>query len=70
MGKYTQNKCFEVCFQYSYAIPNCDCADPSVGSNVNNIKMCTYGIDQICLNEQKVPNFLAQILWLNFRILL
>ena len=53
MGKYTQNQCFEVCFQYEYAIPNCNCADPSVGSNVNNVNVCTYGLDQICLNEQR-----------------
>ena len=53
MGLYTQNLCLEICFQYSYAIPNCNCSDPSVNSNVNNVTFCTYDQDQECLHEQR-----------------
>ncbi len=41
VGKYTQNQCFEVCFQYKYVIPECKCADASVNSNINNVTYCT-----------------------------
>ena len=50
--KYTRNQCYEVCFQYKYAIPNCNCSDPSVESNVNNVTACAYG-QQDCLSEQR-----------------
>ena len=52
VGSYTQNSCFEICFQYKYAIPNCNCSDPSVESNVNNVKPCAYD-KQSCLNKQR-----------------
>lgn len=52
IGKYTRNQCFEVCFQYSYAIPNCNCSDPSVDSNVNNVTPCSFS-QQACLNAQR-----------------
>ena len=53
MGKYTRNQCYEICFQYVYAIPNCGCADASIGSNVNNITICSYGPNQACLDIQR-----------------
>ena len=53
MGIYKQNQCFEICFQYSYAIPVCNCSDPSVNSNVNRVRVCSFGIDQQCLNIQR-----------------
>ena len=53
LGKYTRNQCYEVCFQYVYAIPSCDCADASVGSNVNKIKYCAAGKDLDCLYQQR-----------------
>ena len=52
IGRYTRNQCFEVCFQYSYAIPNCNCSDPSVESNVNNVGACSFS-NQGCLNTQR-----------------
>ena len=54
IGKYTRNQCYEVCFQYSYAIPMCGCADPSIGSNVNNSTICGAGPNQGCLDKQRV----------------
>ena len=62
MGKYARNQCFEVCFQYKFATPNCNCSDASVGSNVNNIAVCSFDRDQKCLNEQrsKFSSFLCE----------
>ena len=53
MGGYTHDQCYEVCFQYLYAIPNCLCADASVGSNVNNVTFCRFDTNQACLNQQR-----------------
>ena len=53
IGKYTRNQCYEVCFQYKYAISICKCSDPSVNSNVNNVSVCAYEKDLNCLNEQR-----------------
>ena len=52
-GNYSQNQCFEVCFQYKYAIPNCNCSDPSINSNVNNISVFHTQIDLMCLSTQR-----------------
>ena len=52
MGRYTRNQCYEVCFQYKYAIPNCNCSDPSVDSNLNNFSPCSFS-KQICLSAQR-----------------
>jgi hypothetical protein len=52
LGRYTRNQCFEICFQYSYAIANCNCSDPSVVSNVNNVAACSYSL-QACLQSQR-----------------
>ena len=41
LSQYTRNLCYEVCFQYKYVIPACNCSDPSVDSNVNNVTVCT-----------------------------
>ena len=51
-GRYTRNQCYEICFQYLYAIPNCSCADASVGSNFANKKNCGPQ-DQTCLDWQR-----------------
>ncbi len=53
IGKYTRNQCFEVCFQYKYAIEKCKCADGSVDSNLNNTSVCFTGKDLKCLEEQR-----------------
>jgi hypothetical protein len=52
LGKYTRNLCFEVCFQYKYAIAKCKCADPSINSNVNSVTVCTYD-NLSCLSERR-----------------
>ena len=52
IGRYTRNQCYEVCFQYKYAIPNCNCSDSSVESNVNNVTPCSY-IQQYNLTVQR-----------------
>ena len=53
IGKYTRNQCYEICFQYKYAIPNCGCADASVPSNLNNLTYCDVGASQKCLQKQR-----------------
>jgi hypothetical protein len=50
--KYTRNQCYEICFQYSHAIPICNCADPSVNSNVNNATVCGKN-DAKCLEVER-----------------
>jgi hypothetical protein len=52
IGRYTRNQCYEVCFQYKYAISICNCSDPSVESNVNNVKTCVDD-QQECLRTQR-----------------
>jgi len=52
LGKYTRNLCFEVCFQYQYAIAKCHCADPSINSNVNKTTVCAYK-DLECLSNSR-----------------
>ena len=52
LGRYTRNQCFEICFQYSRVIPKCNCSDPSVESNVNNVAACAYS-QQACLQSQR-----------------
>ena len=47
IGRYTRNQCYEVCFQYKYAIPNCNCSDPSVESNVKYVTACAYDQQKI-----------------------
>ena len=51
-GKYTRKQCYEICFQYKYAIGKCKCADPSVNSNVNNLRVCG-GNDTKCLADER-----------------
>ena len=53
LGKYTRNQCFEICFQYKFVIPNCNCSDASVSSNVNNVSVCTFGPEQKCVQSQR-----------------
>ena len=47
--QYSRNLCYEICFQYKYAIPNCGCADPSIDSNENNVTPCTVQSGGQCL---------------------
>ncbi len=51
-GRYTRNYCYEICFQYKYAIGICNCSDPSVNSNVNNARTCGLQ-DSTCLSDQR-----------------
>jgi len=51
-GRYTRNQCYEICFQYRYAIAKCNCADPSVNSNVNNATVCGKN-DAKCLDIER-----------------
>ena len=53
IGRYTRNQCYEVCFQYKYAIPNCNCSDPSVESNVNNVTACAFGQQSILTVQRR-----------------
>ena len=50
--KYTRNQCYEICFQYKYAIAKCKCSDPSVNSNVNNVTVCGQNDRTCILNER------------------
>ena len=52
-GNYTRNQCYEICFQYSYAIPMCNCADPSINSNVDNFNVCHSQVELKCLLKQR-----------------
>ncbi len=52
MGRYTRNNCYEICFQYKFAIGKCNCSDPSVNSNVNNATVCGQKERQCLLNER------------------
>ena len=36
-----------------FSIPNCACADASVGSNVNKTTYCSTGKELSCLDEQR-----------------
>ena len=51
IGRYTRNQCYDVCFQYKYAIPNCNCSDPSVDSNVDSVAPCSFN-KLNCLSNQ------------------
>ena len=62
MGKYTRNQCFEVCFQYKYAIEKCKCADGSVDSNLNKTSVCFTDKDLNCLEKQRVKNVTRRVL--------
>lgn len=53
LSKYTRNLCYEICFQYRYIIPFCNCSDPSIGSNENNVTICSQGPQRKCLDEQR-----------------
>ena len=53
ISKYTRNLCYEVCFQYDYLIPNCNCSDASVGSNENNVSVCAIAPERKCLDIQR-----------------
>ena len=49
ISQYTRNLCYEICFQYKYAIPLCGCADASIDSNINNVTYCTVQVGGQCL---------------------
>ena len=53
LGKYTRNQCYEICFQYKYAISNCKCSDGSVNSNINSTVVCHTSEHLACLEKQR-----------------
>ncbi len=53
ISRYTRNLCYEVCFQYRYAIAECACAEPSIDSNVNNVTSCTLNNAKCITNLEK-----------------
>ena len=50
--RYSRNLCYQVCFQYKYVIPTCNCSDPSIDSNVDNVPICTILSDGLrCMGD-------------------
>jgi hypothetical protein len=55
ISRYTRNLCYEVCFQYKFVIPNCDCVSASIKSNENNFPTCVIRNSGLsCLNNQSL----------------
>ena len=48
--KYSRKLCYQVCFQYRYVIPTCNCSDPSIESNENNITSCSHNYGASCIS--------------------
>ena len=53
ISRYTRNLCYEICFQYRYLIPICNCSDASVESNENNVTVCFNDDERTCLDTQR-----------------
>jgi len=58
LSRYTRNLCFDICLQYKYIIPNCNCADVSITSNINNVSLCLTVEKNSCVKAQK-DNFIS-----------
>ena len=49
--KYSQKLCFEICLQYEYIVPVCECADPSILIADVNQKVCNTLDDIKCVTN-------------------
>ena len=49
--RYSRNLCYQVCFQYRYVIPTCNCSDPSIESNVDNVTPCSISYGASCISS-------------------
>ena len=50
---YRQVICYELCFQYKYAIPICNCSDPSVPLVDQDLAVCNTYASLACISTQR-----------------
>ena len=51
--KYSQKLCYEICFQYKYAIPRCNCSDPSVPVVDTDQQICNTFASLECIEDAR-----------------